>query len=182
MPLDTITVVVGPGVRGQVGTQDIRTRALGDDDVRTFTVVSPRGRQLAYSVAADTGYENLFVLLNDDSVAATGTITVAGNQSFAVAADRTIGADSPNRKLYELLKSQLTAKNPLSVFVDIECETERLLKIFSDSGEKLIDAAEQRAIDPARDAKALRRIDRALAGHAFSGCAEDRRTYRTRKP
>jgi hypothetical protein len=179
--LDTLTIVAGPGIRGKVGAQSIRARGAGSDDIRTLAIISPRGKRLAYSIAADVGFENPVVLLDDASVGVKGTITVAGNQSLAIAADRAIRAGSPGWQLYDLLRRQLTATDPLSAHVDVECETERLLKSFPDSGKMLIDAAEQRAIDPARDAKALRRTDDALTGHVFVGCAEDRKTYQ-KKP
>jgi hypothetical protein len=94
-----------------------------------------------------------------------------------MAADRAIRAGNPGWKLYGLLRRQLTTTDPISAHVAVECETERLLRAFPDSGKTLIDAAEQRAIDPTRDAKALRRIDDALSGHSFGGCAEDRNAY-----
>jgi len=176
--LDTLTIVAGPGIRGKVGTESIRARGAGSDDIRTLAIVSTRGRRLAYSIAPDIGYENPVVLLDDASVGVKGTITVAGNQLLAIAADRAIRVGSPGWQLYGLLRRQLTATDPVSAHVDVECETERLLKSFPDSGKTLIDAAEQRAIDPARDARALRRIDDALSGHVFGGCAADRKAYR----
>ncbi len=175
--LDTLTIVAGPGIRGRVGSQTIRVRGAGSDDIRTLAIVSPRGKKLAYSIAADAGFENPVVLLDDESVGVKGTITVTGNQSLAIAADRSIRAGTPGWKLYDLLRRQLTATDPLSAHVDVECETERLLKSFPDSGKKLIDAAEQRAIDATRDAKALRRVDDSLSGHVFGGCAADRKNY-----
>jgi hypothetical protein len=179
--LDTLTIVAGPGIRGKIGTQSIRATGAGSDDIRTLAIVSPRGRKLAYSIAADVGYDNPRVLLDDDLVGVKGTITVAGNQSLAMTADRTIAIGSPSWRLYGLLRRQLSATDPLSAHVDVECETERLLKSFPDSGKRLIDAAEQRAIDPARDANALRRVDDALSSHVFGGCAGDRKTYQ-KKP
>ncbi len=175
--LDTLTIVAGPGIRGRVGSQSIRVLGAGSDDIRTLAIVSPRGKKLAYSIAADAGFENPVVLLDDASIGVKGTITVAGNQSLAIAADRAIRAGNPGWKLYGLIRRQLTATDPLSAHVDVECETERLLKSFPDSGKTLIDAAEQRAIDPARDANALRRVDDALSGHVFGGCSADRKTY-----
>jgi hypothetical protein len=179
--LDTLTIVAGPGIRGRIGSQTIRARGAGSGDIRTLAIVSPRGKKLAYSIAADVGFENPVVLLDDASIGVKGTITVAGNQSLAIGADRAIRAGSPGWKLFDLLRRQLTATDPLSAHVDVECETQRLLKAFPDSGKTLIDAAEQRAIDPARDAKALRRVDDALSGHVFGGCAEDRKSYQ-KKP
>ena len=176
-PRDTLTVIAGPGIRGAVGTQQIRTGDLANDDMRSLTVVVPRGSNVLYAIEADTGYENPVVMLDDDSVPLKGTITLTGDHSLIVAAERTIAVGSANRKLYELLRQQLTARDQLSAYVDVECETERLLKAFSDSAEKLIDAANQKALDPTRDAKALRRIDAALGGHMFEGCSRDRRTY-----
>lgn len=175
--LDTLTIVAGPGIRGKVGAQSIRALGAGNEDIRTLAIVSPRGKKLAYSIAADAGFENPVVLLDDASIGVKGTITVAGNQSLAMAADRAIRAGNPGWKLYGLLRRQLTAADPVSAHVDVECETERLLKSFPDSGKTLIDAAEQRAIDATRDATALRRIDEALSDRVFAGCAEDRKTY-----
>jgi hypothetical protein len=179
--LDTLTIVAGPGIRGRVGPQTIRALGAGSDDIRSLAIVSPRGKKLAYSIATDAGFENPVVLLDDASIGVKGTITVAGNQSLAIAADRAIRAGNPGWKLYGLLRRQLIATDPLSAHVDVECETERLLKSFPDSGKTLIDAAEQRAIDATRDAKALRRIDDALSDHVFGGCAEDRKSYQ-KKP
>jgi hypothetical protein len=176
-PLDTLAVIAGPGVRGTVGTQNIRTGDLANDDIRTLTIVAARGSKVAYTLAADSGYERPVIMLDDDSVAMNGTITLSGDHELIVAAERAIAVGSANRKMYELLRQQLTARDPLAAFIAIECETERLLRVFPDSGEKLIDAAEQKAVDPARDAKALRRIDAAMGGHMFSGCTEDRKTY-----
>lgn len=181
VPVDTLTILTGPGVRGRVGTHEIRTRDLAEDSARTFTVVSARDSKVPYSVVADTGFENLLVALDGDSIGAKGTITVAGNQMLIVGAERAVVLGSANRKLYELLRAQLTASDPLSAVVDIECETERLMNAFPDSAQRLIDAAERRAVDPARDAKALRRIDQAAGGHLFAGCVEDRKAYQ-KKP
>ncbi len=175
--LDTLRVIAGPGVRGHVGVQDIRTRGLASDDVRTFSLVVGHGSQLAYTVAADSGYVIPSVVFDNESMAANGTITATRSHLLVITAERAIVAGSPNRKLYELLRRQLTASDPVWVFVDIECEKARLLRAFPDSGEKLVDAAEQKAVDLSRDAKALRRIDAALRGHFFGGCAEDRKTY-----
>jgi hypothetical protein len=166
----------------RVGQTSIRALGAGSDDIRTFAIVSPCVKKLAYSIAADVGFENPVVLLDDESLGVKGTITVAGNQSLAIAADRAIRAGNPGWKLYGLLRRQLTATDPLSAHVDIECETERLLKSFPDSGKMLIDAAEQRAIDATRDAEALRRIDDALSDHVFGGCAGIARpTQRSRR-
>src|SRR5215467_15860963 len=63
--LDTLTVLAGPGIRGQVGAQAIRPLGAAIDDIRTLTVVWPRGKRLAYTVAAGAGYENPIVLLDD---------------------------------------------------------------------------------------------------------------------
>ncbi|HSQ32003.1 MAG TPA: hypothetical protein VLN49_19235 [Gemmatimonadaceae bacterium] len=177
VPLDTLTILAGPGVRGRVGTQSIRTRDLVEDSARVFTIVSARGNKVPYTVAADTGFEDLIVVLDVDSVGAKGTITVAGNQVLIVGANRAITLSSANRKLYELLRAQLTASDPLSAVVDVECETERLTTAFPDSAARLIESAQRRAVDPARDSKALRRIDQAAGGHLFAGCVEDRKAY-----
>jgi hypothetical protein len=179
--LDTLTVVAGPGIRGQVGAQAIRPRGAAADDIRTLTVVWPRGKRLAYAIVAGAGYQHPIVLLDDDSIGMKGAITLTRSRSLAIAADRAIVVGSANRKLYDLLRRQLTAPDPASAHVDVECETERLRKAFPDSGETLIDAAEQRAIDPIRDAKALHRLDEALSGQVFEGCRIDRKSY-PRKP
>jgi hypothetical protein len=181
VPLDTLTILTGPGVRGRVGTQAVRTRDLAEDSARTFTIISARGSKVPYTVVADTGFEDLIVVLDADSVGAVGTITVAGNQMMIVGAERAITVGSANRKLYVLLRAQLTAADPLSAVVDVECEIERLMKAFPDSAERLIEAAQRRAVDPSRDRKALRRIDEAAGGHLFAGCVEDRKAYQ-KKP
>lgn len=175
--LDTLTIVAGQGVRGHVGTQVIHTRDVGEDDMRTSTIVAQRGKKVEYSVAADSGFDHLVVGLDDDSIAAKGTILIEGNRVLLMGAERRIVVGKANKKLYDLLRTQLTARDPLSAAVDIECEIERLMKVAPDSAQRLIEDAQHLAVDPARDGKALRRVDSALGGHMFEGCTADRATY-----
>jgi hypothetical protein len=51
------------------------------------------------------------------------------------------------------------------------------MKAAPDSAQRLIEDAQHLAVDPARDGKALRRVDNALGGHVFEGCTADRATY-----
>ena len=180
-PIDTLTVLSGNGVRGTVGTHEIQTRRLGDNDTLTFKITAPRGNKITYALTADSGFENLMVVLDEDSVGTRGNVTLEGNQTLMMAAERMIGPGSANKRLYDLFRRQLTATDPLSAYVDVECEMERLTKAFPDSGQRLIDIAQLKAFDPVRDAKALRRIDEALAGHGYGGCVADRRMYQ-KKP
>ena len=179
--LDTLTIAAGQGVRGQVATQAIRTRDVGDDDMKTFTVVAQRGTKVTYSLAADSGFEHLLVGLDDDSIAAKGTILLEGNRTLLVGADRRIVLGTTNKRLHDLIRTQLTATDPLWAAVDIECEIERLMKVFPDSADRLIDQAQRMAVDPGRDRKALLRVENALGGHVFAGCVEDRAQYQ-KKP
>lgn len=179
--LDTLTIVAGPGVRGHVGTQAIHTRDVGEDDMRTSTIVAQRGKKVEYSVAADSGFDHLIVGLDDDSIAPKGTIQLDGNRVLLMGAERRVVIGNANKKLYDLLRTQLTTGDPLWVFVDIECEIERLMKAAPDSAQRLIDDANHLAVDPTRDGKALRRVDNALGGHVFAGCTADRATYQ-KKP
>lgn len=179
--LDTLTIVAGQGVRGHVGTQVIDTRDVGEDDMRTSTIVAQRGKRVEYSVAADSGFDHLIVGVDDDSIAPKGTILLEGNRTMLMAAERRVTIGKANKKLFDLLQTQLTTRDPLWVAVDIECEIERLMKAAPDSAERLIGEAQHLAVDPARDGKALRRVDDALGGHMFEGCTADRATYQ-KKP
>jgi hypothetical protein len=179
--LDTLTIVAGQGVRGHVGTQAIHTRDVGEDDMRTFTIVAQRRKKLDYSVAADSGFDHLIIGLDDDSIAAKGTILLEGNRTLLMGAERQVVIGKANKKLYDLLRTQLTARDALWAAVDIECEIERLMKAEPDSAQRLIEDAQHLAVDPARDGKALRRVDNALGGHMFEGCTADRATYQ-KKP
>jgi hypothetical protein len=150
--------------------------------MRTFTIVAQRKKKLEYSVAADSGFDHLIVGLDDDSIAAKGTILLEGNRTLLMGAERQIIIGTANKKLYDLLRTQLTTtRDPLWVAVDIECEIERLMKEVPDSAQRLIDDAQHLAVDPTRDGKALRRVDNALGGHMFEGCTADRATYQ-KKP
>jgi hypothetical protein len=164
-----------------VATQVIHTRDVGEDDMRTSMIVAQRGKRVEYSVAADSGFDHLIVGLDDDSIAAKGTILLEGNRTLLMGAERRIIIGKANKKLYDLLRTQLTTRDPLSVAVDIECEIERLMKAAPDSAQRLIDDAQHLAVDPTRDGKALRRVDDALGGHMFEGCTADRVTYQ-KKP
>jgi hypothetical protein len=175
--LDTLTIVAGQGVRGHVGTEAIRTGDVGADDMRTFTIVAQRRKKLEYSVTADSRFAHLIIGLDDESIAAKGTILLEGNRTLLMGAERQVIIGQANKKLYDLLRMQLTTHDPLWVAVDIECEIERLMKAAPDSAQRLIEDAQHLAVDPARDGKALRRVDNALGAHVFEGCTADRATY-----
>ena len=179
--MDTLTVVASLGVHGRVDTATVVTSDLGPEDDREFAIVVPRGKKVSYTFVSDTGFEKPIVVLDDNAVAAKGVATIEGNRVLLVAAEKRVVVTPATRKLVGLMRAQLTSTDPLAAYVEIECEIEHLFATAPKDAERLAHEAQQLAIDPIRDRKALRRIDDALGGHEFAGCAEDRVRYAKRK-
>ncbi|CAN5863392.1 hypothetical protein BH11GEM1_BH11GEM1_20350 [soil metagenome] len=86
--------------------------------------------------------------------------------------------------MLHVVRRRLTAAAPYRMprlrrlaFVAVECEMERLQKEYPATAERWIDEVQERAHDPAKDMKAMRRFDDAMGGHVFGGCSEDRKRY-----
>ena len=171
--IDTLYVAVSTGVRGTVDAVRVEG-ATEDQQVRLQAIPRPRGSRLAYRFTADSGYNTPNNLTPIGKGSATGEIVLQGNQELAIVADPILHLTPENRKLYDLYRAQLTSADPVGIFIDIECETERMMDAYPDRADRLIEEAHGLAIDGARDRKALTRIDDALDGYTFQGCAADR--------
>jgi hypothetical protein len=173
--VDTLQVAVLPGASGRVDTLRIPPAPEGSEP-REFILTYARGARIEYHFTADSGYEKLMVVTGDGGASASGSLVLQGSTVLAAAAQPALRPE--NRKLYELFRQQLSASDPVAVYVEIQCEIERLMKEYPERASTLIEQAQGLAIDPERDRKALIRIDKALAGRVFGGCQADRR----RKP
>jgi len=171
--IDTLYVAVTTGVRGTVDAVRVEG-ATEDEQVRLHAIPRPRGSRLAYRFTADSGDNTPNNLTPIGKGSATGEIVLQGNQELAIVADPILHLTPENRKLYDLYRAQLTSADPVGIFIDIECETERMMDAYPDRADRLIEAAHGLAVDEARDRKALTRIDDALDGYTFQGCAADR--------
>jgi len=170
--LDSVVVVAGPGVTIRVDSLVVQGTEMEPDGVMKV-LRRPRGSTIRYDVRVAPAYEGLQVLASDTVAAGKGTIVLdTTTLLLAVARPR---PRAETKRLYELLRAELTAKNPHAAYVAVECELERLLKEYPATAERWIDEVTARAHDPEKDAKAMRRFDAALGGHAFGGCAEDRK-------
>jgi hypothetical protein len=173
-PLDTIDVAVGPGVTLRVDTFTVHGLESVPDGVEQ-SIVRRRGTLLPYSARLDKGYTSLLVVVADSASAATGTFVVDGRMVVAAVAEPELRDEM--KPLFSLMRAELTSKNPLAAFVAVECEIERVNRTYPATAERWIKETEARAVNPEKDRKAMLRLNDALGGHVFSGCAKDRTMY-----
>jgi hypothetical protein len=95
---DTLRITLGEGVRGRIDTTIVYSGPIGADATRTVTLVLPRGHKVQYSFVADRGYHNLLVVLDDDSVAARGTLVLDGDRELMAGAERRVAFSNENRR------------------------------------------------------------------------------------
>jgi hypothetical protein len=170
-PVDTLYVMLGGGVVGRIDARSVRG-AGGPADMRPLVIARPRGTHIEYAFRPDSGFENVQVRLAEHPASPTGSTTLEGPQSLIVAADRIARLDARNKRLYDLIRAQLTATDVVMAAQRIKCEESHLFATYPESiATRLVDDADDLAINPIQDGKALERIDRALAGRSFSvGC------------
>ena len=171
--MDTLYVAVSTGVRGTVDTVRL-TGATEDEQVRLHAIPRPRGSRLTYHFTSDSGFKTPNNLTPVGKGAPVGEIVLQGNQELAIVADPIIHLTPENRRLFDLYRAQLVSKDPVGSYIDIECEAERMMDAYPDRADRLIEEAHTLAIDGVRDRKALTRLDDALDGYTFKGCAADR--------
>jgi len=173
-PLDSVMVGAGPGVTLRVDTLVVRG-ADNESDGVVKILRRPLGSTVRYEARLEAGYDGLKVLVEDTLAAATGNIVLNGTSVIIAVAQPK--ARPETRRLYELMRAELTSKNPLAAFVAVECEMDRLQKVYPATAERWIAEVEARAHDPEKDGRAMRRFDEAMSGHEFGGCEDDRRRY-----
>lgn len=171
VPIDTLYVMLGGGVVGRIDTQSVRG-AGGPANMRPLVVARARGTHIEYAFRPDSGFENVQVRLAERAAPATGSTTLDGSQLLIVGADRIVRLDARNKRLYDLIRAQLTASDVVMAAKRIKCEESHLFATYPESiATRLVDDADDLAINPIQDGKALERIDRALTGRSFSvGC------------
>ncbi len=170
--LDSVVVMAGPGVTLTVDTLVVRgTEKEPDGVIRILRL--PLGSSIRYVARVAPGYEELQVSVSDTLAAEKGTMVLDTTSVIMAVARPRLRVET--KRLYELLRAELTSKNPHLAFVDVECEIERLNTAYPGTAERWIDEVQARAHDPQKDGKAMRRLDAALGGHMFGGCAEDRK-------
>jgi hypothetical protein len=172
--LDSVAVMAGPGVTLRVDTLVVRATEKEPEGVVKI-LRRPVGSTLHYDTRVAPEYEALKVFVADTMAAATGTMVLDTTSIIAAVAQPRPRPET--RRLYELLRAELTSNNPLPAVAGAECEIERLFKEYPATASRWIDEAQARAHDPEKDAKAMRRLDAAMGGHLFGGCAEDRKRY-----
>ena len=181
--IDTLYVMLGGGVLGRVDTMSVRG-AGGPADMHLIPVARARGASIDYAFRADSGFENVQVRLAERPAPASGSTPLNGSQLLSVTADRIARLDARNKRLYDLLRAELTATNVVMAANRITCEESRLFATYPESiATRLVDDADDLAINPIQDAKALERVDRALGGQSLSvGCDTVPARPATRKP
>jgi hypothetical protein len=173
-PLDSVMIGAGPGVTLRVDTLVVRgTENEPEGVVRILR--RPLGSTLRYEARLAAGYDGLKVLVGDTVAAATGSIVL--DETSVIVAVAQPKPRPETKRLYELMRAELTSKNPLAAFVAVECEMDRLQKAYPATAERWIGEVQARAHDPEKDGRAMRRFDEAMGGHEFGGCEDDRRRY-----
>ena len=173
---DSIVVEAGPGTIIRLDTLVVRGTEGEPDGVRRV-LMRPRGSRLHYEVQPAAGYDSVDVVVGDSLAPRSGTLIVDGESAIGA-----LGHEKPRpetNRLYELMRAELVSKNPLAAFVAVECEMERLTTAYPRTAERWIAQASERAHNPERDRKAIRRMEDALNGHEFEGCERDRVHYGT---
>ena len=173
-PLDSVMVGAGPGVTLRVDTLVVRATENEPEGVVRI-LHRPLGSTVRYEARLAAGYDGLKVLVEDTVAAATGSIVLNG--MTVITAEALPKPRPETTRLYELMRAELTSKNPLAAFVAVECEMDRLQKAYPAKAERWIAEAQARAHDPEKDGRAIRRFDEAMSGHEFGGCEDDRRRY-----
>lgn len=172
--LDSVLVVVGPGVTLRVGT--LVVRGTEHEPAGTARIVRvPLGSTVQYQAHVGKGYEGLTVVAADTTAAAEGSIVLDETSSIVAVARPSPRVET--RRLYELMRRELTSKDAHVAYVAVECEVERLLARYPATAEDWIHEARVRAHDSETDGKAMRRFDDAMAGNFFSGCVLDLQRY-----
>ena len=181
--IDTLYIMLGGGVVGRADTVNLRGVG-GPAEMHLLAVARPRGTSIEYAFRPDSGFENVQVRLLDRAAPPSGSTALNGSQFLSVTADRIARLDSRNKRLYDLLRSELTATDVVMAAKRIKCEESRLFAIYPESiATRLVDDADDLAINPMQDAKALERVDRALAGQSLAvGCDTLPARPGTRKP
>jgi hypothetical protein len=181
--MDTLYIMLGGGVVGQVDTMAVRG-AGGPANMQTIAVARARGTAVQYTFRPDSGFENVQVKVADAAAPSSGSTTLDGSQLLSVTVDRIVRLDARNKRLYDLLRAELTATDVVMAANRITCEESRLFATYPESiATRLVDDADDLAINPIQDAKALERVDRALGGGSLSvGCDTLPARPATRKP
>lgn len=169
--VDTLYIMLGGGVVGRVDTMSVHGEG-GPADMHLLAVARSRGTPIEYAFRADSGFENVQVRLVDRAAPPSGSTALNGSQVLTVTADRIVRLDGRNKRLYDLLRSELTASDVVMAAKRITCEESHLFAIYPESvATRLIDDADDLAVNPIQDAKALERVGRALDGRSLSvGC------------
>lgn len=181
--IDTLYVMLGGGVLGRVDTMSVRGTG-GPADMHLIPVARARGASIDYAFRADSGFENVQVRLAERAAPASGSAALNGSRLLSVTADRIVRLDSRNKRLYDLLRAELTATDVVMAANRITCEESHLFATYPESiATRLVDDADDLAINPIQDAKALERVDRALGGRSLPvGCDTLPARPATRKP
>ena len=172
--LDSVIVLAGPGVTLRVGTLVVRVTEKEPEGVAE-SLRAPLGTTLHYSAQVHPEYESLKVFVADTVAAVKGTIVL--DETIMIVAAAQLRPRAETNRLYELLRAELTSKTPLLAFVAVECEMERLRVQYPEKAERWIHDVGARAHDPEKDGKGMRRLDDAMGGHVFGGCADDLKRY-----
>ncbi|MEO5816384.1 MAG: hypothetical protein ABIT20_14010 [Gemmatimonadaceae bacterium] len=175
--IDSVIVVASAGVTLRVDTVVVRGSSE-DPLIGTEILLRARRSTVRYEAQLEEGYDSLTVMTGDTAAAAKGSIVVDGLSGILAKAQLMPRAET--KRLYDILREGLVAKDAHKSFVDLECEIERLNMVYPKTAHKWISEASARAHNPEKDQKAMRRLDNALGGHMFSGCAEDSKLYRKR--
>lgn len=142
----------------------------------------PQGTVVPYSLAAEPGYENLLVTLDDQFVTTSGTVTMSGNHVLIASADRRVEVPDGGDSLAKLLRRQLTDPDPVRIQHAIQCEHERLGQLLGPEKSFLVSRRVADTVYTWRDRPAIRRVDSALGGHSFTlDCDRSQVEAQTRK-
>jgi hypothetical protein len=170
------------GVDGGSTTYDFEARvpAAGPESLTVMTdagvsgfptdadTTYEHGAAVAYDFRAPADGQLLTTYLDGVPVPSSGTVTMNGRHFLYAALHTDLTLRAGDQPLVDAMRAVLAAPDPVPAFqslMDLVGSTYATLD--EDAAEASVDRAAAAAIDPARDADALRRVDAALGGHLF---------------
>ncbi|HEY5087173.1 MAG TPA: hypothetical protein VII66_07460, partial [Gemmatimonadaceae bacterium] len=150
VPPVSLTVIVEPGIRGDLTSQTYSFR---------------RGDRVTYTFAADPGYKNALVTLDQNPIARHGRIAMDDSHVLIASADRETGVARGDEWILRDARALLKAGNKVA-------SAQQLLTKLNDMGDTvdIIDRlrrVEMTLLRSDADAAAMAGLDAALAGHSF---------------
>jgi hypothetical protein len=151
VPPVTLTVISEPGVHGDLVSQTYTFR---------------KGARVAYDFSADSGYRNLIVTLDQNTIGNRGRITMDDSHVMIASADRETGIAPGDEWILHDSRALLRAANKVKAAQQLLTKLDEMSDT-TNIAERLR-RVEMTVLQRDADAAAMPALDAALAGHTFA--------------